>query len=294
MASLRVVSGFVQPTTPLNVNVTDISQWRTPILTQFAFLGLMAPIFLYLPETPSFYAARGEHDKGRATLRRVNGNVPDYNVDEEYAIIANTIEGEKALREDEIRSNSLGDIARSYMACFKGPNLKRTFAAALPLCAQQVTGLSFLNTYSSFFFRQVGFANPFDITAILTGIKVATILVLVLINDTVGRRPLVLFGSFWCTAMLFVVGGAGQQPNNPNIRNLTIAVACLWSAGSSTLGIIGWSYVGEVSSQRLRARTAGIAAGISVLFGLTFNTSVPVMCKSSQKKARFMPQDYRS
>jgi hypothetical protein len=47
------------------------------------------------------------------------------------------------------------------------------------------------------------------------------------------------------------------------------------------VGNMGWTFVGEVSSQRLRARTAGLAAGISVLFGLTFNTSVPVMRMST-------------
>lgn len=35
--------------------------------------------------------------------------------------------------------------------------------------------------------------------------------------------------------------------------------------------------MGEVASQRLRARTAGLAAAMSVVFGLTFNTAVPVM-----------------
>ena len=45
------------------------------------------------------------------------------------------------------------------------------------------------------------------------------------------------------------------------------------------MGQLGWAFVGEVSSQRLRARTAGLAAGISVIFGLTFNTAVPVMRK---------------
>lgn len=43
------------------------------------------------------------------------------------------------------------------------------------------------------------------------------------------------------------------------------------------VGQLGWAFVGEVSSQRLRARTAGLAASMSVVFGLTFNTAVPVM-----------------
>lgn len=43
------------------------------------------------------------------------------------------------------------------------------------------------------------------------------------------------------------------------------------------VGQLGWAFVGEVASQRLRARTAGLAAAMSVVFGLTFNTAVPVM-----------------
>lgn len=44
-----------------------------------------------------------------------------------------------------------------------------------------------------------------------------------------------------------------------------------------SVGGLGWSFVGECSSQKLRVRTAGIAAALSVVFGLTFNTSVPIM-----------------
>ena len=45
------------------------------------------------------------------------------------------------------------------------------------------------------------------------------------------------------------------------------------------VGSLGWAFVGEVASQKLRARTAGLAAGASVVFGLTFNTALPVMRK---------------
>lgn len=234
------IGGFLAPVVLTAVEKADPYNWRTPMLTQFAFLGVMLPIFIYLPETASYYASRGEHEKGKATLRRVNGKVKGYDVDREYAIIFNTIEEEKRMRADlDIDANSFGEIVRSYLACFRGVNARRTFAASLPLVLQQVCGLSFLNTYSSFFFRQAGFSNPFDITAILTGIKVAAIAVLVVIADRVGRRPLVIFGAFWTTAMLLVVGIAGQFLGSTAIRNLTIAAACLWSPASSALGIIG-------------------------------------------------------
>jgi hypothetical protein len=65
----------------------------------------------------------------------------------------------------------------------------------------------------------------------------------------------------------------------------------------SSVGNLGWSFVGEVSSQKLRARTAGLAAGASVIFGLTFNTSLPVIrerpCLSLVTKLHILISAYK-
>jgi SP family sugar:H+ symporter-like MFS transporter len=50
--------------------------------------------------------------------------------------------------------------------------------------------------------------------------------------------------------------------------------------------------VGEVPSQRLRARTAGLAVGISVLFGLAFNTALPVISRSICLPVSRIPQQH--
>lgn len=106
-------------------------------------------------------------EKGRASLRRINGNVEGYDVDVEYSIIKNTILAERRELDGlETEDHSFRQLIYSYIQCFKGPNARRTFGAALPICAQQLTGLSFLNTYASLFFKQSGFTNPFLITTI--------------------------------------------------------------------------------------------------------------------------------
>jgi SP family general alpha glucoside:H+ symporter-like MFS transporter len=46
---------------------------------------------------------------------------------------------------------------------------------------------------------------------------------------------------------------------------------------STILGDLGWSYVAEAGSSRLRTKTAGFAACGGVLFGLLFNSTVPYM-----------------
>jgi MFS family permease len=170
-----MVLTLVQDSNPLN--------YKAPILTQWGFLGIMLPIFIWLPETPgkfscgaetvmslildtAYYAARGEDEKGKATLRRVNGGVQGYDVDHEYSIIKNTILEEQQ-RAVEVEPQHFKQFLHSCVQCFRGPNLRRTIGSALPICAQQLTGLSFLNTYASLFFKQSGFTDAFLITTIL-------------------------------------------------------------------------------------------------------------------------------
>jgi hypothetical protein len=102
-------------------------------------------------------------------MRRINGNVPGYDIEVEYAIIKNTILQERReLQALEVNERSFKQLLRSYVQCFQGHNARRTLGAALPVCAQQLTGLSFLNTYASLFFKQSGFKNAFLITTILS------------------------------------------------------------------------------------------------------------------------------
>lgn len=115
----------------------------------------------------AYYAARDMDERGLAVLRKINGKVEGYNVDAEYAIIRNTILHE--FKRDEARTSDRQgwkEVLRSYATCFSRQHARRTLGAALPACAQQLTGLAFLNVYSSLFFRQSGFDNAFLITAI--------------------------------------------------------------------------------------------------------------------------------
>ncbi|KAM5353514.1 hypothetical protein ACJ41O_000164 [Fusarium nematophilum] len=269
---------FLAPLVLLICEKQDPFNYKVPIVTQWAFLGLMLPIFIWLPETPQYYAERGQDDNGKKTLRRVNGNVVGYDVDTEYAIIKNSIL-EQRKRKNELGETDLGwkGLARSYVDCFKGVNAKRTLGAAAPVCAQQLTGLSFLKTYSSLFFRQAGFDDPFLITTVITVIALVTSIALMLWTDRFGRRIIVFVSSVVCTVTMLIVGIVGQFPSTKPLQNFCIFVACVWSLFNAALGSLGWAFVGEIASQKLRARTAGLAAGISVIFGLTFNTSVPIM-----------------
>ncbi|WVQ79774.1 hypothetical protein IAT38_001874 [Cryptococcus sp. DSM 104549] len=281
-AVVNNVGSFLAPLILFAISKHDKSEWKIPIYTQWAFLGIMLPIFVWLPETPSYFAARDQHDKGIAVLRRVNGNVEGYDVEAEYEVVKNIIIEERERRAAEGHENeNWRTMLRSYKECFEGSNFRRTIASALPASVQQLTGLAFLSGYASLFFQQSGFTNAFEITSILFAVKIVAVLIICLTTDRMGRRNIVIFFGFVCTAMLLVVGILGQVQKNGATKIILILAACVWSVGSVGLGALGWTYAGECASQKLRARTSGLGSAIAVIFGLTFNTAVPTMLQTN-------------
>lgn len=83
----------------------------------WAFIGLAAIVLVFIPESPRFHCARGNHIKGKKTLQWINGGVEGYDVDHEYMIIQKEIEDGRVLadRQKEI----------TLLDCFRGTNLVR-------------------------------------------------------------------------------------------------------------------------------------------------------------------------
>lgn len=52
--------------------------------------------------------------------------------------------------------------------------------------------------------------------------------------------------------------------------------------GLQCSGSTGWGYVGEISSQRLRAHTAGFGAALSCVMGVIMNVLVPYMLNTNE------------
>lgn len=59
-----------------------------------------------------------QEEKAKAVLTRVYGKVKGYDVDNQYAIIKNTLQSESVGKESNY--TSLGDVFRSYAQLFKG------------------------------------------------------------------------------------------------------------------------------------------------------------------------------
>lgn len=81
----------------------------------WAPVGLMIVFWMFIPESPWFHARRGERDKALKAMRQLYGNVEGYDFEEEYGIIARTIEHERTVLNE----------APKFKHVFKGVNLVR-------------------------------------------------------------------------------------------------------------------------------------------------------------------------
>lgn len=86
-ADMKIISWFVVGQLCGNLalnrlNASDPLDFRTPIYTQWAMVGVMLAIFLLIPETPWWLASKGKLDSASKVLLRYNGHIEGYNVDE--------------------------------------------------------------------------------------------------------------------------------------------------------------------------------------------------------------------
>lgn len=78
----------------------------------WAPIGLMIVCWAFVPETPWHHARRGNKEAAMKSLRQLYGGVEGYNFEEEYNIIALTIEHERMALEKK----------PSYADVFRGTN----------------------------------------------------------------------------------------------------------------------------------------------------------------------------
>lgn len=130
------------------------------IYTQFAMIGLMAGIFLILPESPWWLVRKNKIEKAKKVLTWNYKGVPGFDADHEISIIAATIEQQKRW---ELESKAQGPFA-----ILTGLNLKRFLIGCYPKVLQQFAGLALFTSYATYFFQLAGNKDPFNVTLILT------------------------------------------------------------------------------------------------------------------------------
>ncbi|EAT78272.2 hypothetical protein SNOG_14401 [Parastagonospora nodorum SN15] len=233
------------------MNTLSPLNFRTAILTQWAQIGLMAIIYLLIPESPSWCVSVGNSTRAKRELKKLNRGVKDFNLEQNYQALVLVAEHEKAVAIEQKREN--------WYAIFQGVNGVRTLAASWALVSQQLVGLTLFGTYGTYFFQQAGLKDPFAITCITSSLMIATAIVVIFLADPLGRRWIGCGGVTlsWLCCLVIGILGVTKTRLRPYTAGFAAALSCVagvvmnqlvpymvneneWNWGYKT----GWFYAG--------------------------------------------------
>ncbi|KAH7339191.1 general substrate transporter [Pyrenochaeta sp. MPI-SDFR-AT-0127] len=259
------------------LHLIDPYNFRTPIYTQWAMIGVAGIIFVLLPESPWWLVSKGKLDKAKKVLNKYHGDLDDHEVQEQIDVMSATVAHERLLADQNKELDT--------WAVFRGRNLLRFLISSWPKVVQQFVGLSVFNTYATYFFQYAGNKNPFLVTVILSSVQLLSMIITAVTTDKFGRRPLTVYPYAVTVASVLCLGIIGCfNYKTSATSSLLVFFACLATFSTTGASAIGYAYATEISQQRLRAKTAGWALAFSNLIAIMFSFCTPLMINGSLTK----------
>ena len=176
-----------------------------------------------LPLTSVWLIRKGYQDKARRALLRIHGQPEGFDVDAYQAFLTEQVQASENLAYESGRRDWT-------VLLLNRSNLIRCITAALPYTAQQVAGVAYINSYTTYFFQQAGVDKPFLANVILTLLALLGTFASFFIVDKAGRRPLLLGGLAACAGTNFLIGGLGfMTSGSASARGSgLVAICAIW------------------------------------------------------------------
>ncbi|KAJ0349163.1 hypothetical protein COL154_013633 [Colletotrichum chrysophilum] len=249
--------------------------WKAAVVSQFGIGLISLSLFTFLtPESPYYLAGKGETEKVKRVLCSLRGKEPGYIVEADVDLIMRTIEHEKSTSGAEV----------SFMDCFRGVDLGRTLLACLPMVMQQFSGWPLCGNYLTYFLALAGLEDAFLVTVIANVLSIFAVLLSFSPVENIGRRPQLLLGlsgMIPCLLAITILGwvGRGTLANGRALAAFSIIWTILYYI---SLGAIGWTLVGEISSVRLRAKTTSIATITNAVCNLAWAVAISYLINEEE------------
>ncbi|KXS93736.1 hypothetical protein AC578_994 [Pseudocercospora eumusae] len=247
----------------------------------WAPIAFMIVCWAFVPESPWHHARKGEKEKAMKALKKLFGGVEGYDFDEEYAIIARTIEHEKAMNEEKPR----------FRDVFRGLNLKRASIVIILSISQQLAGLAIISTYSTYFFSLAGLDDPFLGTLILQCCNLLAVLFWSLTADYLGRRLTVNSCQTLVCVILVIVGSlywTGATQDNAAAGTALLVICCFWTFSFQIVAMSYYLYSAELPTALLRIKTGPITFFMNSITGIATCYATPPMLLHMSLRAAFV------
>ncbi|KAF9880843.1 sugar transporter [Colletotrichum karsti] len=244
----------------------DSRAYRIPFGLFYVIPTIVICLIWFIPESPRWLLLRDrveESKKAHHALRA--GTMSDDAIALEFARIQQSLLDEP----EQGRTREL----------FQGVNLKRTAIAVGMSFFQQATGQAFASQYGAVWVKSLGTLNPFDVTLGSSALTSGLIITCLFLTDRVGRRKILLLGSFIQASALFTMAGLGvRTPVPDSYKSGMVGMLLLFGAGFG----LGWGpltyvVVTEIPALRLRDRSQRASSLVNIFMNFLVNFTLPYL-----------------
>lgn len=219
--------------------------WRWMFWAELVPACLFFILAFFIPESPRWLAAFGKQDKARQILVRIGG--------EDYAV--------QTLKDTQ--NNSMGKAEKVNWGALVKPDVRNVLVIGIVLAVfQQWCGINVIFNYAHEIFSAAGYAvSDVLMNIVVTGItNVVFTFVAIYTVDKLGRRTLMLIGSFGLTFIYLILGACYyfQLSGWLMLLLVVLAIACY----AMSLAPVVWVVLSEIFPVRIR----GMAMALSTFF----------------------------
>jgi len=246
------------------------------------FLTMVIPALVYgffawrLPESPRYLVEVGKYDEAAAVLSQIYTDDVSSRVED----IRVSMQGEHKPRMSDLRGKRFGLLPLVWIGIILSS-------------LQQFVGINAVFYYSNTIWEAVGFSEDqaFQTSLITTGVNVAFTVVAIMLVDRVGRKPLLLVGSFGMVAMLgtltYVFGTAPISSDGQPVLDSGSGIVAMLAFNiyvaffAATWGPVIWVLLGEMFPNRIRAAALAVAAAAQWVANFLVSTAFPPLAEIS-------------
>ncbi|GJQ86219.1 hypothetical protein Trydic_g8920 [Trypoxylus dichotomus] len=235
-------------------------------LTSFIFMPfpvVFFALFIFMPETPYYYIAKGKEEEALSSLKRLRRQEDD------------------ALQMEFAQMKS--DVKRQLMERGKWKDLlSKTNRRAMTVCTtvrviQQFSGVSAFALYTQSIFKNaVGGLNRGESAMIYTGTLAMTNLFGSVVLDHLGRRKALVLSSIGCTIALFIEAiylylSDVANITTPSLSWIPLAGLCVYVIFFSCgLSIVPTTIMGELFSASIKSKASCV---MNIIFAILIGSS---------------------
>ncbi|KAL8920659.1 MAG: hypothetical protein Q9208_006141 [Pyrenodesmia sp. 3 TL-2023] len=249
--------------------------WRLPFLLQMIPSTILGLGILFLPFSPRWLASKGRDNEALQSLGKLR-QLPetDHRVQQEWFDIRAESAFHRqtnAIRHPDLQSkskmNSIKLEIASWTDCFRSGCWRRTHVGIGLMFFQQFVGINALIYYSPTLFETMGlnYSMQLIMSGVLNVIQLVGVSTSIWTIDRFGRRPLLLWGSFFMTiSHLIIAVFVGMYNKNwpdhrgPGWASVAFLLFYMLSFGA-TWGPVPWAMPSEIFPSSLRAKGVALS-----------------------------------